>query len=724
MPQGSVRIGAARTFRCHAIALAIALHLPGLAAAQQADDASDRSDPSVTDLDSVQVIGRAQSLYRVDDSTTATRTPTPLEWVPQAVQVLPRQLIDDQAAHQVTDLYRSISGISFFSYAGVTLRGFRQENVLYDGLRGDPYAGFSVPQLFDIERIEVLKGPAGALYGGGDPGGVINYITRKPRRTPETSVELQAGNYDFLAGSFQSSGPLAGSERLFYRVGVYGETAEPFRWNTDNEVRMGDAALALDVGDTGTFTVKFTDIQQDQAGNRLRGVPVSDNGYFLADRRWNHNENSDFLDMDARIVLATYTASPSATLDIDAAVRWFDNEERQQYHEPWGLIDRDGDGTAGWMTRQFRDQARQVEGLAANFNGVWRAEAGGFGHTVLFGVDGYREDNDFFGRTAHSLDVIAGGTVPGVDLFDPEYGLTSLADYDFTPWRSTRVRGTRYGVYLQDQIELGPRWQLLAGLRWDGFEDEDMVNGGRVDGDDLGWRLGAVWAVTGDVHAYANVASGFKPQSAGNQSAAVGGPFDPEQSRQHEVGLKTAFADGRVTLNSALYRIERSNVLQATGETVDGINQLAPLGLVRSEGLELDLLADLTTRWVLNASYAYNDARVIDATNGITNAFGDRFANAPRNTFGLWTRYELPALRSAIGFGADYVDERISLGGQRVKPYTIYDLSWQTQWNGWHFQANIKNLFDKVYAASGFIERTGHFPGEPRRFYLQARYTF
>ncbi len=95
--------------------------------------------------------------------------------------------IDDQAARQVTDLYRSISGISFFSYAGVTLRGFRQENVLYDGLRGDPYAGFSVPQLFNIERVEVLKGPAGALYGGGDAGGVINYVTRKPKRAPNTA---------------------------------------------------------------------------------------------------------------------------------------------------------------------------------------------------------------------------------------------------------------------------------------------------------------------------------------------------------------------------------------------------------------------------------------------------------------------------------------------------------------------------------------------------------
>jgi len=154
------------------------------------------SSPDVQQLDAVQVLGRAQTLYRVDDATVGTRTDTPLALVPQSIQVVPRELIEDQAARQITDLYRSISGVSFFSYAGVTLRGFRQENVLYDGLRGDPYAGFSVPQLFNIERVEVLKGPAGALYGGGDAGGVINYVTRKPKATPERRIELQAGNND------------------------------------------------------------------------------------------------------------------------------------------------------------------------------------------------------------------------------------------------------------------------------------------------------------------------------------------------------------------------------------------------------------------------------------------------------------------------------------------------------------------------------------------------
>lgn len=186
----------------HALCLALPLSLatPALASEASAD--------TPKDLDKVEVRGRAQTLYRANDAAVGTRTDTPLELVPQSIQVVPRELIDDQAARQVTDLYRSISGISFFSYAGVTLRGFRQENVLYDGLRGDPYAGFSVPQLFNIERVEVLKGPAGALYGGGDAGGVINYVTRKPKARAERRIELQAGDKDFRAGSIEGTGPL------------------------------------------------------------------------------------------------------------------------------------------------------------------------------------------------------------------------------------------------------------------------------------------------------------------------------------------------------------------------------------------------------------------------------------------------------------------------------------------------------------------------------------
>ncbi|WP_295568739.1 TonB-dependent receptor [uncultured Stenotrophomonas sp.] len=708
-------------FRQRALHLALTLPLATLAHAAESPPAT------ATALDKVEVRGRAQTLYRVDDAAVGTRTDTPLALVPQSIQVVPRELIDDQAARQVTDLYRSISGISFFSYAGVTLRGFRQENVLYDGLRGDPYAGFSVPQLFNIERVEVLKGPAGALYGGGDAGGVINYVTRKPKATAERRIEVQMGNEGFRAGSVEGTGPLNATGSIRYRAGLYGDTERGLRWNADSESVIGDASLAFDVGQTGELVLQFTDITQNLGGNRLRGVPVDDAGTFMTNRRWNHNEASDFLDMRARVALAQYRFAPRDDLDVDVAARWFSNNEHQMYHEPMGLIDRDRDGVAEWMTRQLRNQIRDNEAFTANANAVWRIDTGRIGHKVLFGADVYQLDADFTAQTANSADLARGaGPVRGIDLFNPVYGASTWHDYNLgaLPWRSTSTRSKRYGGYLQDELALGPRWHVLAGLRWDGFKDEDRIAGSGVDGNDLSWRLGSTFTVRDGLNLYANVASGFVPQSAANQNPAAGGPFDAERSKQWEVGLKSLLAE-RVSVNMAAYRIDRSNIVQATGAVIGGVNQLAALGLVRSTGMELDLLADVTERWVVNLTYAYNDARVKDAgPGGITNASGDRFANAPRNTLGLWTRYDLPAIHSAIGFGADHVGERVSLDGQAVKAYTVFDMSWKTTWKQWQFQANVKNLFDKVYAASGFIARNGHFPGEPRRVYLQAAYAF
>lgn len=681
---------------------------------------------AVTDLDAVRVVGRAQRLYRVEESSVATRTDTPLELVPQSVQVINRELIDDQAARQVTDLYRNISGVSFFSYAGVVLRGFRQENVLYDGLRGDPYAGFSVPQLFNIERVEVLKGPAGAAYGSGDPGGVINYATKKPTATTERQLRLEIGDDEYRAASIEASGPIDAQGRVRYRAGAYADHESPFRYNTGQDSRIVDVGVAFDIGTSGELLLQLTDLEQELAGNRLRGVPVNDRGVFLTDRRWNTNEPTDFLNLDARIALARYTAAPTQNLDVDLAVRWFDNAERQQYHESRGI---GPDGRT--VRREFRDQARDVEGITVAGHAATRFTTGGAEHTLLVGGDAFQLDSFFLGRTA--VGVERGGPVPGLDLLAPAYGLSGAADYglDTLPYREpTRTRGRQDGLFVQDQVALGNRWHLLAGLRWDRFEDRDRVTGERNDGDDVTWRLGATFEATDAVNLYATAATGFVPQGAGSQDPLAGGPFDPEQSRLWELGAKSSLADGRITLNGAVYRIERSNVVQATGLDVgnDGVDDLAALGLVRSDGFELDLLADLTRRWVLNLAYGYNDARVLEgdpaAAGNTAGAGSDRFANAPRHKLGLWTRYDLPALASSIAVGADHVGDRVSLDGQAVKAYTIFDASWQTQWRDWTFQANVKNLFDKVYAASGFIERTGHFPGEPRRVYLQARYSF
>ena len=167
-----------------------------------AENNSTDSNSQVVELPSLKVTARSLSDYQADESSVGTRTNTPFDETPQSVQVITQELIEDQAANEVTDLFRSMSGVSYLNYGIVKMRGFEQESqVLYDGIKGDPFRTFTIPQLFNIEEVQTLKGPSGALYGAGEAGGVINYVTKKPSYEQENNIKLTAGNQDYYGRS-------------------------------------------------------------------------------------------------------------------------------------------------------------------------------------------------------------------------------------------------------------------------------------------------------------------------------------------------------------------------------------------------------------------------------------------------------------------------------------------------------------------------------------------
>jgi len=664
------------------------------------------------DAETVTVYGRALSLYRSQETSLATKTPTAIDDTPQSIQVLPQQLIEDQGARQITDLYRSISGVSQYSYSGVTFRGFRQDQILYDGVRGDPFNGFSIPQLFNIEQVEVLKGPSSAVMGSGEPGGVINYVTKKPTYEPHRRISMTAGNQDFVSGSVELSGPANEDETQRYRVAIYQDHENPSRNNTDVRNRIIDLGYAWDLGDTTTVTTQFTDIIQHYGGARLRGIPTDDEGNFLADINWNANEASDYQDLEAQVYQIKVEHDFNAWLRGDVTARYYENKETQKYHEPMGLKDTNGDGVYDWSKRQYRDQVRENKAGSLSANLV--AELGE--HTLLFGSDYYRLNEDY----VYNVDK----SVAGLSLIDPEYGADSSA-YTLTLSKQADSSSERYGAYIQDQWNITDRWNVLSGVRVDGFKDKvnDLVKNtiSEYQGSGLSYRLGSTYQINSNLHPYAVVATGFVPQDASDQAESNGGPFDPEESLMYETGVRSYWFDNALNVNLALYHMVKENILQTDP---DDDTRLVSYGKVRSQGVEVDMLADLTENWTANLSYAYNDTRVKQACDGITNSVGTRFANAPHHQLGLWTRYDIAVLNSSIGFGADHVSEQYNQSGQIVKAYTVFDASWQTRWQQWQFQLNVKNLFDKEYAVSGFIDRTGHFPDEQRRIYLTANYEF
>lgn len=673
--------------------------------------------PDAGDTDQIIVTGRAQRLYRTETTTVGKAAQDPLD-IPQALQVINKDLFADQGARDATDIYRNISGVSFFSYAGITFRGFRQDQSFYDGMRGNPFIGFSVPQLFNIERVEVLKGPAGLFFGPGSPGGIINYASKVPDDKAAMRLVATAGNYDRRGISAEATGPVDGDGVVTYRLGGFYEASNPYRINTKNVSLIGDGAIAIRTNEGGKLTLQATIYDNDLQANRLRGVLTDNDGNFLGSIRWNANEPTDFLHLKSKAYQARYATAIGDRVMFDAGLRYFKATETQQYHEPRGFLA----GSTDLVVREFRDQIRDVDGLSFSANLTARVDLLGMEHKLQTGADWYDETSVLNSR------ILRAGVTP-LSLSNPVYtnSARDVARAALLPFAVTDTRTKRKGAYLQDQISLSEAFILVGGVRYDKFED-GVVGDRFYTDEDVTFRTGAIFKPRRDVSVYLSWSQSFEPQSASSQTIDVGGPFAPVTGDQFEGGVKTDLFDGRLQANFAAYRIVRKNILQADTSLppVNGQDQLRPIGEVTSKGFEIDLSTDITPNWVALVNYGFNDTKITGTIAGqaITNAVGNRFANAPKHKLGFWTRYQLPAIDTAIAFGGEYVSKRISLSGQGVKPYTIFDASLTKGLGFAELMLRVDNIFDKVYAASGFSAQSGHFPGELRTFLAEMRLNF
>ncbi|MEL7041574.1 MAG: TonB-dependent receptor [Pseudomonadota bacterium] len=683
--------------------------------------------------ETVIVTGRAQALYRVGESRTGKLPTDPLNST-QIITTINADLIRDQGARDAQDIYRNIAGVSLFSYAGVTARGFRQEEIFFDGLRGDPYVGFSVPQLFNVERVDFLKGPAGMLYGQGAPGGLFNYVTKKPDQEFSANLRGIVGTEERIGVSGEITGALP-MDGTAGRAGIFYEDRETPRFNTASSTRIYDAGISFELP-FADLILQATRYEQDLDGNRLRGVPVNDNGNFLTDRRWNHNEVSDFLDLESTNLQAILQGDIGTELTWDATVRYTDASQEQEYHEPRLLVDSDGDGAIDLVGREFRDQLREEEQVTFGANLTWSRDFGLVDNRLLVGVEYFEEDfTGIFFTTRLSQDFITrfltGTSLPTdiIPLFldGSNYGATQPLNYDRGAPRDASSSVDSTGIYLLNEATIG-QFTLIGGVRHDDNSNDEDTN--------TSFRVGGIYKPQDNISLFAQYADSYTPQGSPNQQVLEsGGPFEPVTGTIAEGGIKAELFDGRVQGSISVYQIVRDNIIQDTGNAIDPVNDpfgltlLAPVGEVTSDGLEIEFFADLTPNWVLTAAYAYNDTRITEVLNtggnrGFTNSVGDRFANAPENTFGFWTRYQVPAINTAFAFGGDHVGERLSLSGQTVKAYTTFDASviWET--DEYNVLLRVDNLLDEEYAESGFLSRTGHFPGDPRSLFVEVSRTW
>ncbi len=661
--------------------------------------------------------------YHVLDSSIASRTDEPLIDIPQSVQVYPNQLIEDRSILEGNDLFRNVSGINFSTYSAMTFRGFTQREILYNGSRGNPFgslegdvgnSGFSVSQirLTNIQRVEVLKGASSSLYGSADAGGLVNYVTKQPTRDTSLETQFRAGSYDQKYGNVDFSRPL--TKQLFSRGAFYIEDRDTFRTNTG--ARNTDAVLNLLYAPNGknTFVAEGEYIDQLLRGQRLRGIPVNAAGDFLTYTRWVANEPSDRIKLVGRVLQLRGDHSLPRNWNVNYVYRLVGYENSDKYHEPRTLTAATATGRL--MRRQYRNYYRANDDWAFVASASKLLQTGIFTHQVVMGFEQYNQNQDFRFQTAAPVET--GGTVPSLDLFHPVYGVANPATYRLTAPDTYTAHTRRTGVFGQDDITLNRYFKALLSGRLDRFHDNGYADTNLEARDvSLAGRAGLVFKPRQNVSVYAMGANSFNRASIYAQAPAANGPFGPETGHQFEVGAKTDLVQGKLSFTTALFRIEKTNILRtdpAMGPSGNNPNAVLATGRARSEGIEFNAEGFLTSRLYATANYAYLNTRILSDLTA--SAVGQRLPNAPHHTVGLFARYNF-LQHTGASFGLEGVTRRQEpYAGIRTYGYAIADVGLYQDF-GSRVRAQLQgtNIGNSTYAtASLFAARAGNVPGQPR----------
>ncbi|WP_339545671.1 TonB-dependent siderophore receptor [Pseudomonas sp. RA_35y_Pfl2_P32] len=656
--------------------------------------------------------------YQPPATTSIARSSATLQEIPQTINVVAAQVLRDQAPRNLDDALANVSGITQGNTLGSTqdsvmTRGFgdnRNGSIMRDGMPIVQGRGLNA----SVDRVEVLKGPASLLYGIQDPGGVVNMVSKQPQVQAYNALTARGSSYgdgkNGSGASLDSTGAL-GESGLAYRLVLDHEDEDYWRnFGTHRESLIapslawyGDSTTLkfayehrefLSPFDRGTAIDPLTnhpldipaDRRLDEPFNNMQGR--SDLYHFEADHLLNDNWSAHFGYSWNR---ETYDASQVRITAIDPAK---------------GTLTRNMDGTQGALsTDRFTTASLQGQ-----------VELTGMQHDLVLGVD------DEY-RKIYRADLIRQKSqAPSFSYLDPVYG-REVAGTTVSAADSAQTDLLRSdSVFLQDSIHLNEQWILIAGAR---FQEYDQYAGkGRpfkVNTDTNGqkWvpRAGLVYRYTDALSFYGSYTESFKPNSTiaplSGSSTVLDGSVAPEEAKSWELGAKLDLP-GRITGNIALFDIKKRNVLVANAEGPVTIYSAA--GEVRSRGLELDLSGQLSERWSLIGSYAYTDAEVTEDPT----YQGKKLQNVARNSGSLSAVYDFGSLiggdQLRVGAGARYVGERAgnAVNDFDLPGYTVADAfaTYDTRLDGQKvkFQLNVKNLFDRTYytsAASRFFVSMG-----------------
>lgn len=673
-----------------------------IAQAQTADEAHA--------LDAVTVVA--------ERATTATKTDTPLTETPQAISVVTSALFTDRGARNLQETLRYSAGVAADAWGldtradASTIRGL--DPVQYvDGMR--KLYGFSPmarPEVYGLERVEVLRGPSSVLYGAGATGGIINAMSKRPRFEDVGEVGLQVGNFDRyqlqgdLTGTLGESGNLAG--RL---VGVVRDSGMQTDRIDDDRIYLAPSLTWR--GERSNLTV-MASYQRDRTASSQQFLPVAatlkappgrklDPSTFLGDE--------DFDKLDTRSVSATvlFDHAFNDVVTWRSNLRYIDSKTdfREIFPDTYSnpedpFIDAD-DRVLNRLTYGVKPDNRI---LTSDNSLQFDFVTGAFRHLLLAGVDytDFREESSTFS-----------GTTTPIDIYRPVSTGVTVPEYTRLP----NQRTTQTGLYLQDQIRYADRVSLVLGARRDRSRSRTQGLTDQTDNATT-YRVGLIGELTDTVSPYLSYSESFLPVAGQD---LYGNSFDPMRGHQVETGVKWQPARNAM-FTAAIYRITETN--RQTNDP-DNVLNVVQTGEIESKGFELEGAYVFDNDLTFTASYSRNEAEV--TKSNFAPEVGQRLNDTPQDLASVWLAKGFRVgddMLLRAGLGGRYVGSTVSTGATstvRTPSYTLADALLELQLPEWSFALNVTNLFDKAYFAP--CRNFGDcFSGNPRTVVGTVTYRF
>lgn len=730
---------------------------------------------STAQLQTVEVVGRGARKYNSDYSFSATRTAILNKDLPQSIGTVTKELITDRQAFQLADAVKIIPGVipsSFYNQYAIRGISQNEEGQIVNGMRTRQYY-FLQPITSNIERVEVIKGPASATFASVDPGGSINLVTKKPLPVDRKEISLTAGSFSTIRGTLDFTGPLNKEKTLLYRLNTAYQEAGSYRDLVKNNSLLISPSFSYIPNDKTAINAEI--IYSNMEGALDRGQPIfgAVAGVDLnsTPTSLNLGAGNDFFKSKEMIIMGNLSHKFTSALSLNISYMKQTWQEDLQEHRTTNAFapDIDNQPVNSLVGMQFvqRKQNWNIDNINSYFN--IDIATGNVKHQLLIGYDLHSwEKLKGGGQNAARGYLLKDGTVAGsfvlanaanyqtityngrtlpkpnvnhFDLNNPSYTIRNIDDYNMNARTAIpSALTTTNAIYIQEQMKWN-RFILLLSLRQEWFKDitnYDAPNELSFTNSKVLPRIGLTYAITNNINVYGTYLEGYQPQSntvtllpsTGNYfwTAQSASRFKPLISDLKEIGAKATVWKDKLHINAAVYEINQKNLL-LNANLPAYPDSLVTRGAERSRGFEIEITGYVMPNWQINTSYSYIDA-VIEEDNDPA-LKGARKQNTPVNSANLWTRYDFSGgtvLKDiGIGVGMQYNGSRIPWFTRafEVPAYTVLDLAlyYRPGKSNMQIALNVNNVLDKTYWI-GAQNYTRLFPGAPRNAMLTATYRF